>query len=185
MKKLSLTFALVLALGLCALLAGCGSKASSDSGTPKDYAKILQEARTDEFNEAYPILSKGDSGFVLEGANAADMADEDKERMGDMMLELMGLDPADMADYALSVSLMNVKSYGVAIILPAEGRSDAVKTSLQNFIQSQQSAQEFYLPDQYEIAKDARLTQAADGSWVLVMSEDATAVNDAILAALK
>ena len=99
--------------------------------------------------------------------------------------EFMGLEIADMEKYALSVSLMNVKSYGIAIIQPAEGSSEKVETALQNFIQTQQAAQEFYLQDQYEIAKDARLTQAADGSWVMVMCEDATAVNDSILNALK
>ena len=46
MKKRSL-IAVVLTLGI--LLAGCGSKTSS--GSDKDYVQILQDARTDEFNE--------------------------------------------------------------------------------------------------------------------------------------
>jgi hypothetical protein len=180
MKKRSL-IAVVLTLGI--LLAGCGSKASS--GSDKDYVQILQDARTDEFNESYAILSNGENGFEVTGGNSEEMDDENKQRMGDMILEFMGLETADMEKYALSVSLMNVKSYGIAIIQPAEGSSEKVETALQNFIQTQQAAYEFYLQDQYEIAKDARLTQAADGSWVMVMCEDATAVNDSILNALK
>ena len=81
--------------------------------------------------------------------------------------------------------MMMTKSYGIAIVKPAEGRSEAEQTALQNFIQAQQAAQEFYLPDQYEIAKAAVLEQAADGTWVMVMSENASAESAAILEALK
>ena len=68
MKKRSL-IAVVLTLGI--LLAGCGSKASS--GSDKDYVQILQDARTDEFNESYAILSNGENGFEVTGGNSEEM----------------------------------------------------------------------------------------------------------------
>ena len=52
--------ALLAALTLLAL-AGCGSSGKTDAA-PKDYTKILHDARPDEDNEYYMIFSPGEDG---------------------------------------------------------------------------------------------------------------------------
>ena len=188
MKKSIFTRILALSLVFCLALslAACGGSASSAApSTPKDLAKILTESRDAEMNQYYEVVANGENGLTLTEGYSAEMDDQFKADQAAAVLQIMGLDPADTEDFAVSISMMMTKSYGIAIVKPAEGRSEAVQTALQNFIQAQQAAQEFYLPDQYEIAKAAVLEQAADGTWVMVMSENASAESAAILEALK
>ena len=187
MKKsfIALTMAAVLALSV--LLTACGgSTAPSEQASAKDYAQIIFDNRNAEMNEYLDIMSNGeDGGYKFMAGYSDEYDDEMKQMNGDMMLEMVGLTAEDMDQYAISMSLMMTQVYTIAIVKPAEGKDEAVQAALQNLIQTQQAAQEHYLQDQYEIAKDARLTKAADGSWVLVMTDTATEDNDAILAALK
>ena len=187
MKKSVFFRIIALALVFCLAFAftACGRKGTSSAAGPKDLVKILAESRNAEMNEYYEIISRDDAGYTVTEGYSAEMDDQFKQDQAAMVLEVMGLTPEDMEDFAVSISMMMTKSYGIALIKPADGRSEAVETALQNFIQSQQMAQEFYLPDQYEIAKAALLQQAADGTWVMVMSENASAEMDAIQAALK
>ena len=57
----------------------------------------------------------------------------------------------------------------MAIVKPAEGKTDAVKEALSSFIEAQKSAQENYLADQYAIAKAAKLNVLKCGEVILVM----------------
>ena len=96
------------------------------------------------------------------------------------MNEAIGILAADMSAFALSVSPMNIKAYGIAAIYPAAGKSDAVLEGLNAFIDRQKQSFEQYLADQYEIAGNARLETLEDGTILLVMCEDQDAVFDAI-----
>ena len=102
-----------------------------------------------------------------------------------MSLEVLGLTAEDVESASYSVSLMNVKAYGVAIVKPAEGKTDAVKEALSGFIESQKSAQENYLADQYAIAKAAKLETLKSGEVVLVMCENQDQVFQSSETALK
>ena len=93
---------------------------------------------------------------------------------------MLGVTAADMSAFALSVSPMNIKAYGIAAIYPAAGKSDAVLEGLNAFIDRQKQSFEQYLADQYEIAGNARLETLEDGTILLVMCEDQDAVFDAI-----
>ena len=103
-----------------------------------------------------------------------------KDDMADVIFELLGVTAADMSAFALSVSPMNIKAYGIAAIYPAAGKSDAVLEGLNAFIDRQKQSFEQYLADQYEIASNARLETLEDGTILLVMCEDQDAVFDAI-----
>ena len=103
-----------------------------------------------------------------------------KDDMADVIFELLGVTAADMSAFALSVSPMNIKAYGIAAIYPAAGKSDAVLEGLNAFIDRQKQSFEQYLADQYEIAGNARLETLEDGTILLVMCEDQDAVFDAI-----
>ena len=149
--KLQRTLPLLL---LLALLAGCGTSSQPSALTAEErtqlYQTAIESARDAEMNEAIGILTD------------------------------TGDDMADVSAFALSVSPMNIKAYGIAAIYPAAGKSDAVLEGLNAFIDRQKQSFEQYLADQYEIASNARLETLEDGTILLVMCEDQDAVFDAI-----
>ena len=160
--KLQRTLPLLL---LLALLAGCGTSSQPSALTAEErtqlYQTAIESARDAEMNEAIGILT--DTG----------------DDMADVIFELLGVTAADMSAFALSVSPMNIKAYGIAAIYPAAGKSDAVLEGLNAFIDRQKQSFEQYLADQYEIASNARLETLEDGTILLVMCEDQDAVFDA------
>ena len=85
---------------------------------------------------------------------------------------------------ALSVSLINIKAYGIVLVKPAEGRENVVKTGLQSFIDNQKQSFDHYLSDQYAIAESARLETLKDGSLLMVMAPNVDMVFEAISATL-
>lgn len=128
-------------------------------------ADAITSSRTDEENEAYPVFS-------------------DKAAIEDAYYQVVGFTAADVDEIAMSVSLINVKAYGIVIAKPAEGCEETVKAGLQGFIDTQCANFETYLADQYEIAKNAKLETLDDGTIIMVMCENADAVYEAIVAAL-
>ena len=54
-----------------------------------------------------------------------------EDDMNAMILESMGLKAEDMTAFAASGSMMSVKAYGIAAVMPAEGKEEAVKAGLQ------------------------------------------------------
>lgn len=139
-----------------------------DSGEPETsspLADAITSARGDEENEAYPVQS-------------------DKDAIESMYYDVLGFTADDVTELAMSVSLINVKAYGIVIAKPAEGCEETVKAGLQGFIDTQCANFETYLADQYEIAKNAKLETLDDGTIIMVMCENADAVYEAIVAAL-
>lgn len=169
MKKI---FALALALTLSlSVLTGCSGKEDNKTPdkTPEELAQLYSDAITQNGGE----LVEYNPVFTQEGV------DED---MNTMILESMGLVKEDMTAFAVSGSMMNVKAYGIAAVMPAEGKEEAVQEGLQSFIDRQKSSFETYLVDQYEVAKSARLEKLSDGTILMVMCEDQDTVFDAISA---
>ena len=158
-----------LALALV-LLAGCSSTAGKNL-TPEErtqlYRTAIESARDQDLNEAVPIVTSTE------------------DDLGQPVFDTLGLDPADCAACALSVSLMNVKAYGIAAVCPASGKEEQVWDSLSAFIDRQQQNFQMYLPDQYAIAQNARLDTLSDGTVLLVMCEDQDGVFDAIRSAIE
>ena len=168
MKKI-LTLVLALALSV-SVLSGCGSKPASDK-TPEELAGLYSSAITEnggemaEYNPAF-TQAKEDDGSA-------------------MVLENMGLNTEDMAAFGISASLMNIKAYAIAAIMPAEGKEAAVMDALQGYIDRTKSSFEMDLADQYEAAENARLETLEDGTILLVMCEDQDTVFDAIADAVQ
>ena len=65
-----------------------------------------------------------------------------------MMLSTLGLEEDMLSEYAMSMSLMNVRAYAVGIFVPAEGRAEDVQAALESYVAAQRSAFEQYLQDQ-------------------------------------
>ena len=166
MNALSRITPLVLAL---ALLAGCGSPAGKDL-SPEErtqlYRTAIENARDQDLNDALPIVTSAE------------------EETGQALFDVLGLAPEDCAACAPSVSLMNVKAYGIAAVYPADGREAQVEEGLAAFIDQQRQNFQQYLPDQYEIAQAARLETLSDGTILMVMCEDQDGVFDRISAAI-
>lgn len=169
MKKIVAVF--TSALLLTAALTGCGQKQESGR-TPEELDQIYSQAITQyggEMVEYNPVICKDNSG---EDANA-------------MILESMGLKPEDMTAYGVSGSMMNVKAYGIAAVMPAQGKEGAVTEGLQGFIDRQKSSFETYLVDQLAVAESARLETLKDGTVLMVMCEDSDTVFDSIRTAIE
>ena len=66
----------------------------------------------------------------------------------------------------------------------AEGKADAVKQALQDFVTHEQMSMEHYLEDQYQIAKAAKVEVLPSGEVVLVCCKNSDAVLSAIKTAL-
>lgn len=148
---------LAAALTLTAVLTACGQK--QESRTPEELTQVYADALTEnggEMVEYNPVISKVDS----------------EDPVSAMILESMGLKEEDMTAFGVSGSMMNVKAYGIAAVMPAEGKEEAVKEGLQGFIDRQKSSFETYLADQYAVAESARLETLEDGTVLMVMCED-------------
>ena len=161
--------------GLCLLaLVGCSAGSKADSSAPKDYSQIIHDARTDEDNEYDMIFTKGEDGkfTAIDGYSAEYEADQLNDELKDIVFPLLDLEDGSYESFAASVSSMIVRSYAVAIVKPAEGKTDAVKAALEAYVQSEQQSMEHYLEDQYLVAKAATVTVAPTGEVVLVCAED-------------
>ena len=161
--------------GLCLLaLVGCSAGNKADSAAPKDYSQIIHDARTDEDNEYDMIFTKGEDGkfTAIDGYSAEYEADQLKDELKEIEIPKLGHEDGSYQSFAASVSSMMVRSYAVAIVKPAEGKTDAVKAALEAYVQSEQQSMEHYLEDQYLVAKAATVTVAPTGEVVLVCAED-------------
>lgn len=131
------------------------------------YQSAIESARDEEMNEAVPVITSGE----------ADMAEA--------IFSLIGVTEEDMQAYAIAISPVNVKAYGIAAILPAEGRETVVSGGLQAYIDQQKSNFQQYLADQYEIAQAAKLETLKDGAILMVMCENSDTAADAIKTAIE
>ena len=138
MKRiLTLTLAAALLLSALAGCSGGGSQESQAVKTPEEYTAAYQAAiegaRDDEMNEAVPVITSTD------------------DQMADLVLPMVGITSDNAAAFAVAVSPMNIRAYGIVAVLPAEGKSEEVQEGLQGFIDQQKQSFEQYLADQYDI----------------------------------
>ena len=173
MKKfIALLLSAIMVLGL---LAGCGGSAEPEATPAPEltaeeraelYKTAIEGARPAEENESFPIYN------ALEGD-------------GELLLGILGLTGEDVEAFAMSISMMNVHAYGIAAMKPAEGKEETVKNGLQSFIDTQKANFEFYLADQYEIAKAAKLDTLSDGTILMVLCADSENVYNSIASAIE
>lgn len=167
-------------------LVGCSGGSKADSSTPKDYSQIIHDARSDEDNEYDMIFTKGEDGkfTAIDGYSAEYEAGQLDDEVRSILLPLLNLEDDMYTDLAASISAMMVRSYAVAIVKPAEGKTDAVKSALEAYVTSEQQSMEHYLEDQYQIAKAATVTVAPTGEVILVCAENHDTLLDNIEKAL-
>lgn len=172
MKKI-IALSLSVLMSLSLLTACGGSNAPSEEPvvekTPEELTELFVTAITDareaDFNDAFPIVTP----------DAED---------AQYLYPALGFEPADVSSGAASVSMMMVHAYGIAAIRPAEGKEETVLAGLQGFIDLQQMNFEMYLPDQYDIACNAKLETLEDGTILMVMSPDQDQIFESIKTAI-
>lgn len=173
MKKL-ITLILALAVVLT-VISGCSAKSKTAGLSPEEleklYAEAITGARDDELNDAFPVTLGSD-----------DIGDE---VVAAMLKDILGFKSEDAKASAMSISLMNVQAYGIVVVMPADGKAETVKNGLQGFIDRQLESFERYLPDQYEIAQNARLETLDDGTIVMVMCDDQDTVYNSIATSIQ
>ena len=177
--------ALLAGLTLFALV-GCSAGSKADFAAPKDYSQILHDARTDEENEYDMIFTKGEDGkfTAIDGYSAEYEAGQLDDEVRSILLPLLNLEDDMYTDLAASLSAMMVRSYAVAIVKPAEGKTQDVVDAMDAYVQSQQKSMEHYLEDQYQIASAARVATVPTGEVVMVCCEDSDTVFENIKKAL-
>lgn len=147
--------------------------------------KGMSEKEAKAFMDEYNALSyeEIDSTLTEKGFTAEEIADfqqaEGTARASQMVFDTLGITAEDIEAGALSISLINVRAYGMALIKPAEGKEEAVLSACQNFVALQQKNFETYLQDQYAIAKEAKC-ETINGYVVMVMGENSDAIYQAI-----
>lgn len=170
MKRL-LTIAIAATM-LLTTLAGCFPKNGTESTkTPEELAQLYDDAITQnggEMVEYNPVITEK----------------KENDLSSTMIVETLGLQSEDMQAFGISVSMMNIQAYGIAAVMPANGKTEAVQEALRAFIDRQRQSFEQYLADQYEVAKNARLETLKDGTVLMVMCQDQDTVFDAISAAI-
>ncbi len=147
-------------------MAGCAGKKPAREYTAQELKEAIMASRDKESNEGLPFATS-----------------DDTEENG-MLFEFMQLPAEDIKTYAMSVSLMNVHAYAVGVLVPAEGKQEAVLKAVNSYVEGMQKSFESYLPNQYEITKKAIVKTQEDGSIILVMCEDSQTVYDNIVKAL-
>ena len=98
------------------------------------------------------------------------------ELTDEQVQEIYNIDPEKLADYAIRIPMMNVKSNEIAI-LKVKDVADvpAVEEAVKQRAATVQQQFETYLPDQYENAKNYKLV--TKGNYVLfVISDQADAL---------
>lgn len=146
----------------------------------EDAAALVEEYGNVSYEERETFLTG--KGLTADEINAFQEA-EATARNAQMIFETLGLSSEDFEAGALSISLINVRAYGMAIIKPAEGKEETVTSALQNFIAGQQQSFENYLQDQYAIAQAAKC-ETVNGYVVMAMGENSDAIFQAISDAL-
>ena len=143
------------------VLSGCSG--GGGSRTAEEWRGLYAQAITahgGEMVEYNPVIGEFDG----EDARSA------------LALESLGLKQEDVEAFGASVSVMNTQAYAIAAVQPAQDREEAVREALQGYIDRQQSNFQFYLPDQYQVARDARLEVLEDGTVLLVMCQNSDTV---------
>ena len=151
---------------------GLGCSPAANEGTEAKGGKA-EAPKTPAETTPTTLKEATDGKFTaIDGYSAEYEAGQLDDEVRSILLPLLNLEDDMYTDLAASVSSMMVRSYAVAIVKPAEGKTDAVKSALEAYVTSEQQSMEHYLEDQYQIAKAATVTVAPTGEVILVCAEN-------------
>lgn len=159
MKKI---ISIVLIIFACtALFVGCGDKQEQKNYTNDELISAITNCKN-EMVEYNPALSYDDETT-------------------DPIFELNGFTKDNYEAGAMSISLINIHAYAIAIAQPVQDKADDVFSEFESYVQKTQESFEQYLPDQYEIAKDAIVEKLDNGLVIMVMCDNSQETYDNII----
>lgn len=161
MKKL---ISAILAVALAASLTACGKK--YEPIPFESYQELINAVRTSQEITDFEAVSDKESDTAKS------------------IFAMTGIAAEDIEEFSAACSFMNVSAYCVGIFKPAAGKAAAVEAALKEYAVLQQKNMENYLPDQYEIAKAAKIGTAKSGEVVIVMGESSDERYEKIMASL-
>ncbi len=135
---------------------------SEEALLSKLYREAISQVLQAEDFQSHPILTSTEDEF------------------GEIALGLFQFDPNTAEAFALSISEMMVQAYGIAVVYPKEGQEEAVRESLQYFINTQIQNFTSYLPEQLGVAQSARMETLEDGTILMVMCQEQDHIFDMI-----
>ena len=144
MKKILALF--LSAALLLALLCACGPAANENSDVTIDLNALWNKIAA---------LSDGE-GSLSEMAFI--------EATDDDLTNLYGIDAADLDGYLVRVPMMNVNATEFFVAKVKDGKMDTVKAALESRQANLDTQWSTYLPDQYELVKNYKLT--TNGSYI-------------------
>lgn len=161
MKKL---ISVILILLTAASLAACGKKYEPIGF--ENYTQLLNAVRTEQQASDFEAVSDKESDTAKS------------------IFAMTGISADDIDEFSAACSFMNVNAYCVGVFMPAQGKANAVESKLKEYAVLQQKNMENYLPDQYEIAKAAKIGIAKSGEVVIVMCENSDEMYEKIMSSL-
>lgn len=157
MKRFLVILALMLAL------TGCGSKSAGNE------VKVL----TNE--EWADVVSGIQNDFEL----PAMMALSDTE-----VTDFLGINAENLESFTVMFPMMNVHATEIMVFQAKEGMIETVKEEVGTYLESYEQMWSTYLPDQYELVKNRVEKQVGDSTYVVIIAEEAAAIEAKIDAAL-
>ena len=156
---------IVLALMMALTTIACGAKTDAPAAAPEVNVPVEDIANEImQIPDMFPML-----GFMGE----------------DILTEMFGVDFSLLEEYSLNDPMMNVHAHIVYVAKVKDvANMEAVKASFQTRLEAMQGMFEMYLPDQYDIACNAKLETLEDGTILMVMSPDQDQIFDSIKAAV-
>ena len=182
MKK---TLSILLALTLIFSLAACGKKTEqAETPVEPDESTDIVEIPGDNQNTNQPVIdtmtdediAKAEAlaraefrnwmAGVINSARTQDETDAFGVYTDNEMpiLDLLGITEDQVEDYAVSISMMNVHAYTVALLKPIDGEADNIVSAIESYKESKKDEFKQYLVDQYEIADGAVIEN--DGKYI-------------------
>lgn len=170
--KIRRMFSLALtALALTAALTGCGQDQKKEQ---EEKQPLTVEERTELYQTAIETACDPEANSFV------DLVTSPEDDMSEIIFMMLDLKAEDMSAYALAISAVNVRAYGIAAIYPAAGKDDDVLEALNQFVENQKESFYQYLETEYETAVNTRIETLEDGTILMVMCEDQDAVFDSI-----
>ena len=171
-----------LALVLAVSLAACSGAAGFAQDA--DFSSAIESTREEELNQAFPIVDYTAGGEPVLSLNPNGMSEEEAASYAQMVADTIGLDGSLFERYSVSASLIITQAYAVGVFRPAEGCEEDALDAVNSYVDNVKKSFENYLPDQYDIAKQAVVRQYSSGEILLVLCENAPQQADALDKAL-
>lgn len=152
---------LIVLLSLVLMLAGCSSQGGN--------TKVLTN------DEWFGVVESIQTEMEL----PAMMALSDAE-----LTDFLGINAENLESFVVMMPMMNVHATEIMVFQAKEGMIETVKEEVDLYLEGYEQMWSTYLPDQYELVKNRVEKIVGESTLIVVIAEDAAAIEAKIDAAL-